>query len=107
MTFPFLAYAGMPYQVFGARVGSAALMSAWSRLPIARAGSSILAIASSTADSPSALAASALTSLARSRIAAFSCEVNPFVVAAGFVGAIAWSSHLNLLLDPRLYEHAY
>src|SRR5712692_6173678 len=37
-TLPSLAYAGMPYQVFGERAGALALMSAWSRLAMARSG---------------------------------------------------------------------
>src|SRR5512143_3701756 len=43
-----LAYAGIPYQVFGQRAGALAVMSAWSRLAMARSGSDIAAIATST-----------------------------------------------------------
>src|SRR5918998_66731 len=77
-TLPSLAYAGIPYQVFGERDGAASLMSAWSRSAMARSGSGISAIFSSTALSPSALRASAFSSWARSFIAARSSAVNPF-----------------------------
>src|SRR5437879_8308813 len=40
-TLPSLAYAGIPYQVFGERAGPLALMIAWSRFAIARSGSGI------------------------------------------------------------------
>src|SRR5205809_2377935 len=53
-TSPSLAYAGIPYQVLGERVGALALMIAWSRLAMARSGSRISAIFASTALSPSA-----------------------------------------------------
>src|SRR5438093_2780185 len=109
-TLPSLAYAGMPYQVFGERAGALALMIAWSRLAMARSGSCIAAIFASTSPSPSALPffprgprrASAFSSWARSFIAARSSSVNPLdtltVVLladccvpffAGFVSAIA------------------
>ena len=74
-----LAYAGMPYQVFGERVGAAAVMSSWSRLAMALSVPFISATFSSRAFSPSALAASAFSSLARSLIAARSSAVNPLV----------------------------
>src|SRR3989454_12618042 len=97
-TLPSLAYAGIPYQSFGERTGALALMMAWSRSPTARSGAGIAAIFASTALSSSALPAAALSSRARSRIAAFSSSVNPFdalpVVLfadffAGFLSAIA------------------
>src|SRR5215813_13156613 len=76
-----LAYAGIPYQVFGERAGALALMISWSRLAIARSGSGIAAIAASTALSPSALflfaRSSAFSSWARFLIAAFSSSENP------------------------------
>src|SRR5438094_2707227 len=53
-TLPSLAYAGMPYQVFGERAGALALMIAWSRLAMARSGSGISAIFPSTSLSPPA-----------------------------------------------------
>src|SRR5438045_9165186 len=56
-TSPSLAYAGMPYQSFGERTGALALMTAWSRSPMARSVPGIAAIAASTALSPSALSA--------------------------------------------------
>src|SRR6266511_26376 len=66
-----LAYAGIPYQVFGDRSGALALMIAWS----------LSAIFASTSRSPAALSlsarASAFSSLARSFIAACSSAVNP------------------------------
>src|SRR5262245_66504523 len=37
-TLPSLAYAGIPYHVFGDRAGAFALMTAWRRSPIARFG---------------------------------------------------------------------
>src|SRR6476661_2842686 len=88
MTFPSLAYAGIPYQVFGERPGALALMIAWSRMAMERSGSGISAIFASTSLSPSALSlaarASAFISRARSFIAARSSSVNPlaFPVAA-------------------------
>ncbi len=54
-TLPSLAYAGIPYQVFGERAGALALMIAWSRLAMVRSGSGISAIFASTSLSPSAL----------------------------------------------------
>src|SRR5207247_8757128 len=42
-TLPSLAYAGIPYQVFGERPGALALMSAWSRFAMVRSGSCIAA----------------------------------------------------------------
>src|SRR5207249_1914630 len=56
-TLPSLAYAGIPYQVFGERAGALALMIAWSRSPIARSGCGSVAIFASTALSPSAWSA--------------------------------------------------
>src|SRR5437870_13334699 len=38
---PSLAYAGIPYQVFGERTGALALMISWSRLAMVRSGSGI------------------------------------------------------------------
>src|ERR687885_376204 len=83
-TLPSLAYAGIPYQSLGERAGALALMTAWSRSPMARSGSGISAIFASTSLSPSALSArgprraAAFSSWARSRIAARSSSVNPF-----------------------------
>ncbi len=54
-TLPSLAYAGIPYQVFGESSGALALMIAWSRLAMARSGPGISAIFASTSRSPSAL----------------------------------------------------
>src|SRR6266540_657402 len=51
-TLPSLAYAGIPYQVFGSRPGALALMSAWSRSAMARSGPGISAIFASTSRSP-------------------------------------------------------
>src|SRR3989304_4331378 len=76
-TLPSLAYAGIPYQVFGERDGALALMIAWSRLAMARSDPCISAIFASRAFSPSALFASAFSSWARSFIAARSSSVNP------------------------------
>src|SRR5205085_1646786 len=79
-TLPSLAYAGIPYHVFGQRAGAVASMIAWSRVAIARSGSFIAAIAASTWRSPSALflpaRSSAISSRARAFIAARSSSVN-------------------------------
>src|SRR5215204_2611076 len=82
MTLSSLAYAGIPYQVFGDSDGALALMSPWSRSAMARSGSGISAILASTSGSPSFFArgprrASAFSSWARSFIAARSSSVNP------------------------------
>src|SRR5437879_2748822 len=80
---PALAYAGIPYQSRGERIGALSLMISWSRLPMVRSGSRISAIFASTAPSPSAL--STLSSWMRSLIAPCSSSVNPlnfFLVAA-------------------------
>src|SRR3989440_4245487 len=53
-TLPSLAYAGIPYQVFGESVGALALMTAWSRLAMPRSGSGISAIFVRRSLSPSA-----------------------------------------------------
>src|SRR3972149_1163066 len=82
-TLPSMAYAGIPYQVFGESPGALALMMAWSRLAMARSGSGISAIFASTALSPSAL--SAFSSWARSFIAARSSSVNPLNVFSAAV----------------------
>src|SRR5256712_10191097 len=85
-TLPSLAYAGIPYQSLGARAGALALMTAWSRSPMARSGSGISAIFASTALSPSALSArgprraAAFSSWARCFIAPRSSSVNLAVV---------------------------
>src|SRR5579864_6024811 len=82
-TLPSLAYAGIPYQVFGERLGALALMIACSRSPIARSGCGSAAIFASTALSPSTLSprrplrASAFSSWRRSLIATRSSSVNP------------------------------
>src|SRR5437879_13351137 len=82
-TLPSLAYAGIPDQGLGGRAGALALMTAWSRSPMARSGSGISAIFASTAFSPSALSArgarraDAFSSWWRSFIAARSSSVHP------------------------------
>ena len=79
-TLPSLAYAGIPYQVFGKRSGALALTIACSRSAMLRSGSGISAIFASKSLSPSSLSlparASAFISLARSFIAAFSSSVH-------------------------------
>src|SRR6202048_3184395 len=89
-TLPSLAYAGIPYQVFGERAGALALMIPCSRSPMARSGSGISAIFASTSLSPSAVflfaRASAFNSLARSFIAACSSSVNPWDVLPTALG---------------------
>src|SRR5262245_59078689 len=91
-----LAYAGMPYQVFGERSGALALMIAWSRLAIARSGYCISAIFASTALSPSAL--SAFSSLMRSFIAPRASsesrlDLPPVAREVDFFGFIETSSY--------------
>src|SRR5437870_2488392 len=56
-TLPSWAYAGIPYQVLGARAGALALTMAWSRSAMARSDSGISAIFASTSLCPSALPA--------------------------------------------------
>src|SRR5579862_2725058 len=82
MTLPSFVYAGIPYQVFGARSGAAAVISACTFLAMVRSGSCILAIAARSSVLPSALAASAFSSRTRSRAAAFSSGLKPFETAA-------------------------
>src|SRR5215217_7334882 len=106
-TLPSLAYAGIPYHVFGERSGALALIIAWSRSAIARSASGISPIFASTSLSAPAREprrASAFSSRARSFIAARSSSVKPFVFLllavalltdfcvpffAGFLSAIA------------------
>ena len=81
-TLPSLAYAGIPYQVFGERAGALALMIVCNRSAMARSGCRSAAIFASTALSPSALPAPAprcasFNSWTRSLIAARSSSVNP------------------------------
>src|SRR5919108_977723 len=77
MTLPSLAYAGIPYQVFGSRAGALAVMIAWTRLAMERSRAGISAIFASMARSPSSRRPAALCSRARSFIAARSSAVNP------------------------------
>src|SRR5579859_4803725 len=101
---PSLAYAGIPYQVFGERVGALALMITWSRPAMARSGSSIAAIAASTVLSPVALSlsarASAFSSLARFLIADRSSSVNPldFLLIAAVLWTDSWVSFFSVWL---------
>src|SRR4029450_10926085 len=81
MTLPSLAYAGIPYHVFGMRLGALFLTIAWIRSPMARSSGDIASSAARTALSPSS---AALSSLARALIAAFSSAVNAFF----FLGAL-------------------
>src|SRR5207302_5141485 len=76
-TLPSLAYAGIPYQVVGERAGALDLMTAWSRLAMARSGSGISPIFASRSLSPSALRAATFCSSTRSFIAARSSSENP------------------------------
>src|ERR1700733_12931943 len=82
-TLPSLAFAGIPYQVFGERAGALALMIACSRSAMARSGCGSAAIFSSTSLSPFAWSvprprrASTFSSWACSLIAARSSSVNP------------------------------
>src|SRR5487761_143862 len=74
-TLPSLEYAGIPYQVLGARAGALFIMISWRRLAIVRSGSDIVAIFASTVLSPSALPA--FCSWMCSFIAARSSSVDP------------------------------
>src|SRR5215203_1664266 len=91
-----LAYAGIPYQVFGERAGALALTISWSRSAMVRSGSGISAIFASTALSPAArflfARSSAFSSLARSLIAARSSVVNPSDFFAPIVPSFAGCS---------------
>src|SRR5712692_3219873 len=87
---PSFAYAGIPYQSFGERAGALALMTAWSRLAMARSDSGSSAIFASTALSSSAL--SSFISWTRCCIAARSSSVNPsylfFLIAVVFLAGL-------------------
>src|SRR5215212_1666417 len=91
-----LAYAGIPYQVFGERAGALTLMISWSRSAMARSGSGISAIFASRSLSPAArflfARSSAFSSFARSLIAARSSAVNPSDFFALIVPSCAGSS---------------
>src|SRR6188768_667217 len=76
-TLPSLAYAGMPYQVFGARPGALAVTISWRRSAMTRSDFGISAIFASMSLSPSAALLADLSSRARSFIAARSSAVNP------------------------------
>src|SRR5215212_10201406 len=102
-TLPSLAYAGIPYQVFGESAGALAVMISCSRLAMARSGSGIAAIAASTSVSPSALflfaRASAFSSRARAFIVARSSSVNPldFLLIAVVILADSCVSFFGLI----------
>src|SRR5947208_6757696 len=113
-TLPSLAYAGIPYQVFGERSGALALMMAWSRSAKVRSGFGIAAIAASAALSSFSPRASAFRSWAYAFAAARSSPVHPldalpvavvllvdFCVAffAGFLSAIV--AHFSQLASRR------
>src|SRR5947199_1292146 len=107
-TSPSLAYAGIPYHVFGERAGALALMIAWSRLAIARSGSCISAIFVSKALSPSAFSArgprcaDAFISWTYSFMAARSSSVNPlnFLFVAAVLLADFCVSFFGLIEPP-------
>src|SRR5512135_2021535 len=75
-----LAYAGIPYHVFGERDGAFSLMIAWIRFAMERSGSCIAAIASSARRSSSSLFAAAFLSLRVSFMAAISSGDNPLLL---------------------------
>src|SRR5918993_4539832 len=79
----------MPYQVLGMSCGAAAVTIAWIRSAITRSDSGISLTLASRSASPAARSllarAAALSSLARSFIAACSAAVNPLAGLAGFV----------------------
>ena len=80
MTLPSLAYAGLPYQSSGSKLRAPTVIAAWTRSAMARSESAIPAIFSSTAFSSSARVPAALSSRARSLIAARSSGENPLLV---------------------------
>src|SRR5262249_19481122 len=102
-TLPSLAYAGIPYHVFGQRVGAVSSTIAWSRLAMDWSGSFIAAIAASTSRSPSArflvARSSAFSSRARAFIAARSSAENPldFSLLAAVLLTDFWMSLLVLM----------
>src|SRR5262249_7007923 len=79
-TLPSLAYAGIPYHVFGVSPGAAAVTSSSTRFPRARSCGDIAASELRTAVSPSSFS---FSSFACARIAAFSSAVTPFFSAFG------------------------
>src|SRR5215218_4692830 len=109
-TLPSLAYAGIPYQVFGERAGALALMIAWSRSAMARSGSGISAIFASTALSPPAFSArgprraSDFSSWARSFIAARSSSVNALDFFALIVPSCAGSPMSYSVQQEEVYS---
>src|SRR5919109_3720133 len=113
-TFPPLVYAGIPYQVLGARSGALAVTMARSRSAMARSDCGISAIFASTSRSPASLSllarASAFSSRARSFIAARSSAVNPLAflpVAAVFLADLResfFSAMAKHLLAPHEYS---
>src|SRR5262245_25108245 len=114
-TLPSLAYAGIPYQVLGARAGALALTMAWTRSARTRSGSAISAIFASTSLSPSALAprgprrAAAFNSWACSFIAPRSSSVNPpdVLVFAALPGAGCCVSVIECFLPASLGWRLY
>ena len=60
-----LAYAGMPFDVFGERAGAFALIVAWSRSAVTRSGACVAAIFAGTSLPPSAFRAGAASALGR------------------------------------------
>src|SRR5262245_2758467 len=109
-TLPSLAYAGIPYQVFGQRSGALAWTIAWTRLAMARSGSFIAVIAASATRSPAALflfaRASAFNSWTRAFIAARSSSENPldpFLLAA--VLLVDFCETLSSDFPPAIANH--
>ena len=95
-----MAYAGIPYQVFGVRSGAAALMIAWSRSAMARSAPYISVIFASTALSPSALRGRLQLLAARSFIAALSSGVNPFDFFCRALGSFRPFDDLREAVEP-------
>src|SRR5204863_5641974 len=96
MILPSFAYAGIPYQVFGERLGALALTMAWSRLAMTRSDFDISAIFARTSLSPSASPERARLRSARvSFIAARSSSVSrldalPLVLRDDFLVLLTW-----------------
>src|SRR5450759_5409151 len=90
---PSFVYAGIPYQVFDARAGAAALTISWMRAAIERSGSGISAIFARRSASPAALSAprfaARFASATASFIAAFSSavQISDFAVFCAMAGS--------------------
>src|SRR5947209_7206561 len=101
-TLPSLAYAGIPYQVFGASCGAVDVMILWRRSAILRSLGGISEILARQSASACALVPLAFRSLASSFIAAVSSAVKTVEPALreGFLSGISATS-FNVLVAAR------